>query len=143
VTGDIKRDALSMENKRLPVNTFGKHMSTLGERLREERERLGLNQTALGEMGRVSKVSQINYETGKRSPAGDYLAAVAVVGVDVLYVVTGVRTPTGPAALDADTQGMVDLYQRLPVEDRVAMKRLANSAAEHAGEPKKRARGGE
>lgn len=119
-------------------------MSQLNERLREERERLGLSQDEFAEIGGVQRRSQGNYERGERVPDAAYLAAIAGSGVDVLYIVTGIRTPpASPVALDADTQGMVDLYQRLPAEDRVAMKRLANSAAQQTDEPKKRARGGE
>ncbi|MNY17930.1 hypothetical protein D3C86_1512790 [compost metagenome] len=36
-------------------------------------------------------LAQRNYESGKRSPDAEYLARVAAVGVDVLYIVTGAR----------------------------------------------------
>jgi len=62
----------------------------IGERLREERERLRLNQEQLGEIGGVRKQAQLLYEKGERSPDAQYLAAVATTGVDVLYVLTGV-----------------------------------------------------
>ena len=68
-------------------------MSTIGERLREERERLGLSQPAFAALGGAGKHSQINYEADRRSPDGQYLSAVAAHGVDVLYVLTGQRTP--------------------------------------------------
>lgn len=68
-------------------------MNDLGDRLREERERLGLSQAAFGELAGVKKNAQFNYEAGNRSPDGQYLSAVAKHGVDVLYVVTGQRTP--------------------------------------------------
>lgn len=64
-------------------------MSTIGERLREERERLGLSQPAFAEVGGVQKRAQINYEKDERHPDAAYLAAVAEAGVDVLYVLTG------------------------------------------------------
>jgi transcriptional regulator with XRE-family HTH domain len=68
------------------------------ERLREERERLGLSQTEFGQIGGVKKVAQINYEKGVRQPDAAYLAAIAAAGVDVLYVLTGQRSaaPTSP-----------------------------------------------
>lgn len=77
----------------------------MGSRLREERERLRLSQAALGEIGRVRKQAQLKYEKGDRSPDADYLSAVAAAGVDVLYVLTGMRgenvasTPTELAYL--------------------------------------------
>ena len=64
---------------------------TVGSRLREERERLELSQEALGAVGGVTKLSQFNYETDKRVPDAMYLAAVAKIGTDVYYVVTGQR----------------------------------------------------
>lgn len=66
-------------------------MSTIGERLKEERERLSLNQTAFGEIGGVKKLAQINYEKNERSPDAPYLQAIAALGADVLYIITGER----------------------------------------------------
>ena len=62
-------------------------------RLREERERLGLNQEALAEMGGVKKLAQHKYEKGENSPTVAYLQAVAAAGVDVVYALTGMRDP--------------------------------------------------
>ncbi|OQX14560.1 MAG: hypothetical protein BWK73_09195 [Thiothrix lacustris] len=67
----------------------------ISNRLKEERERLDMNQTALGDVGGVKKLSQINYERGSSMPSADYLAKVAAVGVDVLYVITGKRLAAG------------------------------------------------
>ncbi|MFV9534148.1 helix-turn-helix domain-containing protein [Pseudomonas aeruginosa] len=68
-------------------------MSTIGERLREERERKGMNQSSFAEVGGVQKRAQINYEKDERHPDAAYLAAIAAAGVDVLYVLTGQRAP--------------------------------------------------
>ncbi|MBQ1782907.1 MAG: helix-turn-helix transcriptional regulator [Gammaproteobacteria bacterium] len=71
---------------------------SIGARLREERERLGKSQTdfaAIAEAAGVpgaTRQSQSLYEKGKRMPDAGYLAAVAAVGVDVLYVLTGSRS---------------------------------------------------
>lgn len=88
-------------------------MSTLGKRLREERERLNLVQGAFGHLVGVKKNAQINYEADRRSPTGDYLVAAAAAGVDVLYVLTGVRAapmPSGSAEerLTDDRRGPID-----------------------------------
>lgn len=61
----------------------------IGARLKEERERLGVNQETLGAAGGVRKQAQLRYEQGDRSPDAAYLAGVASRGVDVLYVITG------------------------------------------------------
>ena len=57
-----------------------------GLRLVEERKRLKFNQSELGEIGGVGKTTQLNYEKGNSSPDAPYLAAIAKVGIDVLYV---------------------------------------------------------
>lgn len=64
---------------------------TIGARLLEERNRLGLNQTEFAARGGVGKATQINYEKGERSPDASYLQAIADEGADVLYIVTGRR----------------------------------------------------
>lgn len=64
-------------------------MVSLGERLREERERLGLSQTLFGDLAQVTKKTQMLYEGGQRSPKADYLTVIAEQGVDVQYVLTG------------------------------------------------------
>ena len=53
---------------------------SIGERLREERERLDLNQEQLGAIGGVKKLSQFNYENNKRAPDTDYLVQLAKFG---------------------------------------------------------------
>ncbi len=66
----------------------------IGERLKEERERLELSQEQLGAIGGVKKLAQLNYESGKRSPSSDYLFEIAKIGIDVVYVLFGVRADT-------------------------------------------------
>jgi transcriptional regulator with XRE-family HTH domain len=73
----------------------GKHMTGIGPRLREERARLKLSQSALGTLGGVETNAQGNYESGARSPKADYLLRIAESGVDIYYVLTGTRTHPG------------------------------------------------
>ena len=63
----------------------------LGARLREERERIGMTQQALGEATGKNKQTQLRYETGRNSPNTDYLISAALHGVDAGYVLTGYR----------------------------------------------------
>ncbi|WAR43619.1 helix-turn-helix domain-containing protein [Methylomonas rapida] len=64
---------------------------TIGARLREERERLKISQTPFAEAGGATKQTQHAYESNKTTPKGRYLAKVAALGVDVGYVITGIR----------------------------------------------------
>jgi len=65
------------------------HSVTFGERLRDERLRLGLNQTEFGELGGVTKKTQSLYESGDRSPDAKYLQSLFSIGVNLNYVLTG------------------------------------------------------
>jgi transcriptional regulator with XRE-family HTH domain len=63
----------------------------IGARLRQERERLGFTQAEFAALGNVSTRSQTDWEMGKAVPNAEFLASVAAHGLDVSYVVTGVR----------------------------------------------------
>lgn len=105
-------------------------MTTIGDRLREERTRLGLSQTDIASTGGVGKTTQINYEKNERQPDAGYLSAVSVVGVDVLYVLTGHRTPESSDALSEDEALVLNQYRSLPDQDKASVARLTTALAE-------------
>ncbi|MFC4923862.1 helix-turn-helix domain-containing protein [Delftia deserti] len=74
-------------------------MLDFSARLKEERKRLGLNQESFGTVAGVSQMSQLNYEKGVRKPDAEYLMAIAAHGVDVSYLLTGLRSFDPSAAL--------------------------------------------
>lgn len=63
----------------------------IGDRLREERNRLGLIQTDAAKSAGVSYVTYIGYEKSERFPNAESLYGLFLVGFDVLYIVTGTR----------------------------------------------------
>jgi|GEM_PF-494470 transcriptional regulator with XRE-family HTH domain len=69
-----------------------RQMSNFCERLKEVRKHLKLNQGAFGALAGVSAETQLNYEKGSRKPDSSYLEAVAAHGVDVAYLLTGLRS---------------------------------------------------
>ena len=87
-------------------------MNPIGERLKEEREQLGFNQAAFGAIGGVQRQAQLKYEKGDRFPAADYLAAIAKVGADVQYIVTGERCS---GALSGDESELVTRFRKAPL----------------------------
>ncbi|MBX9347154.1 helix-turn-helix domain-containing protein [Chromobacterium vaccinii] len=97
----------------VPVNIFGIQMSEVGDRLREERERLGFNQTAYGAIGGVQKQAQLKYEKGERFPDAAYLESVAKVGTDIQFVITGTRSAQ---ALSNDEQELLSLFRAASLE---------------------------
>ena len=90
-------------------------MGTIGTRLRDERERLGMNQDAFAAAGGTKKRALINYEQDERCPDGNFFSAVAMVGADVLYILTGQRNQS---TLTADEQQLLALFRAasLPVK---------------------------
>ncbi|WP_145588340.1 helix-turn-helix domain-containing protein [Yersinia aldovae] len=90
----------------------------IGVRLREERERLGLSQVAMGDIGGVKKLTQLKYEKGDSCPDALYLASLHKFGLDVQYVVIGVRSVT---ALTNDEEELVNHYRSAPLAVKQAV----------------------
>lgn len=109
----------------MPLETF----VGIGERLKEERERIGLNQTEFAAKAGASKNSQYNYEKGERSPDAAYLAAADEMGVDVLYVVTGRRTPEASSSFNGAEIALVEHYRQLPEGDRLYTYKMVSALA--------------
>ena len=107
----------------------------IGERLKEERERIGLSQTALAQIGGVGKTTQIKYEKGTSSPDSAYLSAISEEGVDIFYVLKGQR----PGTLNAQPLG-VQLSELAPDLSPVKMydiEAAAGAGRSFEGEPVK------
>lgn len=108
------------------------HIQTgvIGSRLRKERERLGLSQKTFGEIGGVEANAQGKYENGDRAPKANYLSRVAERGVDVLYVLTGTRTPTLVDNLTQLEEKVLVNYRVLHKDDQEAIDQLTTSLAQ-------------
>jgi len=77
----------------LPVKYFkGNFIVTIEDRLKEERGRLGLNQPDFAALAGRTKKTLIDYEKGSTSPDAKFLAAIAAIGADVQYILTGKRS---------------------------------------------------
>lgn len=85
-------------------------MNTIGERLKSERTRLGFNQTEFAAIGGVQRRAQLFYEQDERRPDAGYLQAVARLGVDVQFVVTGIRSGQ---ALSKDEEQLLARFRNL------------------------------
>ncbi|WP_321891832.1 helix-turn-helix domain-containing protein [Paraburkholderia tropica] len=93
-------------------------MDTFPARLRQERRRLGLNQEALANAGGVQKHAQLNYEKGFRQPSASYLAGIAEVGVDVLYLLTGRASDPATLAVDLDEERLLAGFRELKAREK-------------------------
>lgn len=92
--------------------------NTFGERLREERLRLGLTQDAFGAVGGVKKLAQISYEQDKRYPDVGYMIALAAIGVDVGYVM--LAKPSAEA-LAQDESELLAGYRGLDIRGKAGV----------------------
>lgn len=101
-----------------------------GGRLRDERERVGMTQTAFAEVAGIKRMAQGQYESEVRSPTVRYLSAVAAAGIDLHYVLFGSRVAQLPGQqreLEKKAFELVEVYARqqadgqLGAEGRYAM----------------------
>ncbi|MBX9860686.1 MAG: helix-turn-helix transcriptional regulator [Sphingomonas sp.] len=97
-----------------------------GVRLREERERLGLNQTEMGEAGGVNRSSQSLYERGVSACSIDYLFMARRIGADLEYLFTGIR---GGADLSEREGELLAAFRLLGDGDQEAVIRVTNGLA--------------
>ena len=88
-----------------------------GDRLREERNRLGMSQPVFGEIAGVTKKTQMLYEAGERHPDVLYLAALQRAGVDVMYMLTGTRSAQ---AINHDEMELLNAFRAAPAAVKAA-----------------------
>lgn len=102
---------------------------TIGIRLKEERLRLGFNQTVMAEKCGVGKNTQLAYEKDERTPDASYLAEAAGLGMDVLYVVTGTRLPLPSESLTLAEADVLHHFRKMTDADRGVVQRMAHALA--------------
>lgn len=88
---------------------------SVGNRLKEERKRLGLTQEAIGLACGVAKRTQILFEQDAHVPGGAYFAAADELGMDITYVLVGRRDRLTEA--DAD---LLDTWRNASAPARAA-----------------------
>ncbi|MFK3970184.1 helix-turn-helix domain-containing protein [Pseudomonas sp. NPDC087358] len=104
----------------------------VGDRLRDERERLGLNQTDFGTLLGVSRGTQKNYELGANSLDLRYVAALVTHGVDAGFVLTGRRSPSPDKGLSETEQTLVEQFRTVPADDQKAILRFLKAMFDDA-----------
>ncbi|MGA4279042.1 helix-turn-helix domain-containing protein [Ralstonia nicotianae] len=130
---------VSMVQKTEIVNDEGSEKrSSIGARLKEERERLGFSQPAFAAIGGASKGSQLAWEKGTATPNAEFLHDVAGVGVDVLYVLLGEHSGE---SLAPDESMLLHGWRRLDKRARAGVLALMGGLEEPAPTTKTRASG--
>ena len=95
-------------------------------RLREERDRLGLTQEVFADAAGAKRRTLVDWEKGVSSPTAVQLSALAAVGVDVQYVLTGQRKGSGFGE-SAVHQAVLDAVDLLSLEKKVDAAQLAKA----------------
>lgn len=93
-------------------------MRSIGEILKEERQRLGMNQDDFAAVGGLKRRAQTLYEQNERAPDALYLRALAGIGVDVNYILTGEKTQ---AILSADERDLLAGYRGLDIRGKAGV----------------------
>lgn len=85
---------------------------------------LGLTQAAMAERCAVLLRTLRNYELGRSSPSTEYLQALAGLGQDVRYIVTGERDYAPPPLLEPGEPELLEVWRAAPRADREAALRV-------------------
>ncbi|MEN4246318.1 helix-turn-helix domain-containing protein [Serratia marcescens] len=105
-------------------------MSTIGFRIREERERMGLSQTEFAALADHSRSAQAGYERDEKVPGGNYLSALAKAGCDVLYILTGNRTPISMNEISMEELKLIENYRAMDDAARLNIQAVGDSFAQ-------------
>jgi transcriptional regulator with XRE-family HTH domain len=107
---------------------------SIGRRLREERERVKLNQTDFAALAGATRQTQSNYEKGERVPDALYLAQIAMcVGADIQYILTGVpssKRPVSKRELLPEPEPPEETRDRLTPKEAALLDNYRNSPAQ-------------
>lgn len=94
--------------------------TTLSERLRAERKRLGLTQAAAALACGIARETWSRYEGGELTPGIEPLAGFARAGADIQFVVTGARDYAPPPPLSAEEATLLALWRQAGRETKTA-----------------------
>lgn len=100
----------------------------MASRLREERERLGLKQAQMAELGSVPTRTYQDWEREISTVSVEFLMAASAHNLDVLYVVTGRRTPQVPGVLSEEETDLLSSYAQADDSGRAALQAVADLA---------------
>ena len=118
---------------------MGKNLP-IGERLSDERKRLGYNQSDFSALAGITRKTLFGYESGERAPDALALAAWAKSGLDGLYVVTGQRegvpapapAQEQEAPLAPDERILLDNYRHSPPDAQAALMATSDAFAQRS-----------
>ena len=104
------------------------------ERLRLFRETMPLTQDEMAKAIDMSKRSYCAYEAGDTAPSAKLLAALAIMGADVGYLLTGIRTApqAEESQLTRGERATLEHYRQTNAEGQKIIEQTAFFAAQSA-----------
>ena len=99
-----------------------------GDRLRQERSRLGLSQKDFAALFGKKNMAVMRYEKGERVMWQDDLEALYVAGVDVYYLITGEHIQ--PDLLSDDAKELLKLWDSVEPSQKDTLMTLVRNFAE-------------
>lgn len=112
-------------------------LQLFSERLKEAREQIPLTQDEMVLKTGIPKRSYCAYEAGDMAPSAKLLAALAVMGMDIGYLLTGSRSAAVAPTLSRDEAGMLDSYRHCSKEMQLAARTQLAAMAQPAQDVKK------
>ena len=100
---------------------------TVGNRVRSERERLGLSRSEISRMCDFPRGSMMNWENGRYLPNGEAMLKLSQkTELDMVYIMSGVRT----LKLTSEEEALIERLRRVPRPIRLAAHALVAKAAD-------------
>ncbi len=106
---------------------------TTGERIRSERERLGITQEKLSDICGITRRTQAAYELNESEPKVSYIVKFSELGADMNYIITGNKAETvlarvyeGVCSEHIDAMNMLTPEQQNEINSRIEALRNEN-----------------
>lgn len=109
------------------VNLKNTYMTTVGFRLKQERQRLSMSQDDFSAVCGMKRRAQMSYEHDERSPDAEYLRALAEIGVDIQFVITGIASMS---TLSKDENELLVTYRSLDVKGKARVLGVAEGLSD-------------
>ncbi|CDG96495.1 Transcriptional regulator, XRE family [Xenorhabdus bovienii str. puntauvense] len=98
------------------------------DRLRIERDKLGLTQSEMAKACGVAFRTYCDYEAGKTEPKASFFSQISELGADVMFILTGHRVAQGEISIEE--QKLIENYRAMNEESRLNMQAVGSVFAQ-------------
>ncbi|WFQ80019.1 helix-turn-helix transcriptional regulator [Xenorhabdus sp. SF857] len=110
------------------MSTWNREKMQICDRLRTEREKLGLTQSEVAKMCGVAFRTYCDYEAGKTEPKASFFSKFSEIGADVMFILTGQRIIQGEISMEE--QALIEHYRAMSDESRANMRAVGSAFAQ-------------